>query len=66
MLKISEIILKGRFNNSFLIFLTGVMYYFAKDVRMSSTSSILLMIVKFKLILMILTRNLAKVKIQWL
>jgi len=36
MLKISEIILKGRFVIIlFLIFLTGVMYYFAKDVRMS-------------------------------
>ena len=36
MLKISEIILKGRFIIIlFLIFLTGVMYYFAKDVRMS-------------------------------
>ena len=36
MLKISEIILKGRFVIILLlIFLTGVMYYFAKDVRMS-------------------------------
>ena len=36
MLKISDIILKGRFIIIlFLIFLTGLMYFFKKDVRMS-------------------------------